>query len=93
MVLSVVLNALVMLVNKFFRIPVLKQANQLLGGLLGALCGAIIVIVLSFTLQISSHVVFSDDYKGAIENSKIVQFVLSDEKINEGIESFKITEA
>lgn len=91
-VLSVILNALVVLVNKFFRIPVLKQANQLLGGLLGALCGAIIVIVLSFTLQISSHVVFNDDYKAAIENSKIVQFVLSDEKINEGIESFKITE-
>ncbi len=91
-VLSALLNAVVVFINKIFKIPVLKQANQILGGLLGALCGGIIVIVLCFAFQITSHVVFNDDYKDAVESSKIVQFVLSDEKINEGIESFKITE-
>jgi len=91
-VVSAALNALVVLVNKFFKIPVLKQANKLLGGLLGALCGGIIVIVLCFAFQITSHVMYKTDFAQAVENSKIVQFVLSDEKVNEGIASFKITE-
>jgi uncharacterized membrane protein required for colicin V production len=91
-VVSAALNALVVLVNKFFKIPVLKQANKLLGGLLGALCGGIIVIVLCFAFQITSHVMYKTDFAQAVENSKIVQFVLSDEKVNEGIASFKIME-
>ena len=91
-IVSAALNALVMLVNKFFKIPVLKQANKLLGGLLGALCGGIIVVVLCFAFQITSHVMYKTDFAQAVENSKIVQFVLSDEKVNEGIASFKITE-
>lgn len=91
-IVSAALNALVVLVNKFFKIPVLKQANKLLGGLLGALCGGIIVIVLCFAFQITSHVMYKTDFAQAVENSKIVQFVLSDEKVNEGIASFKITE-
>lgn len=89
---SVVLNALVALINKFFKIPVLKQANQILGGLLGAVVGGIIVIVLCFAFQITSHVMYKTDFADAVENSQIVQFVLSDDKVNEGIASFKITE-
>lgn len=91
-IVSVVLNAAVKLINKFFKIPVLKQANQVLGGLLGALCGGIIVIVLCFGFQITSHVMYKTDFAQAVEKSKIVQIVLSDEKVNEGIESLKITE-
>ncbi|MBQ8575078.1 MAG: CvpA family protein [Clostridia bacterium] len=88
-VLSVLLNWAVALVNKFFKIPVLKQANKLLGGLLGALCGGIVVIVLCFALQISSHVVYNAKFVNAVESSVIVQMVLSDEKVNEGIEALK----
>ena len=91
-VVSAVLNALLGLVNKFFKVPVLKQANQILGGLLGALAGGIIVIVLCFAFQITSHVMYKTDFAEAVESSKIVQLVLSDEKVSEGIASFKITE-
>ena len=91
-VLSALLNVAVTLINKIFKIPVLKQANRILGGLLGALVGGIIVVILCFALQISAHVVHKSDFADAVENSKIVQFVLSDEKVEEQIESFKITE-
>ncbi len=88
-VLSFLLNWAVSIINKFFKLPVLKQANKLLGGLLGALCGAIVVIILSFTLQIASHVVYKAEFVNAVENSVIVQTVLSDEKVLEGIEALK----
>lgn len=88
-VVSFLLNFLVSLINKFFKIPVLKQANQIFGGLLGAICGGIIVVILCFVLQISSHVVYNAEYVNAVENSKIVQLVLSDEKVAEGINALK----
>ncbi len=88
-VLSFLLNFLVSLINKVFKIPVLKQANQLLGALLGAVCGGIIVVILCFALQISSHVVYNAEYVNAVENSKIVQLVLSDDKVAEGINALK----
>lgn len=88
-VLSALLNFLVSLINKFFKIPVLKQANQLLGALIGAVCGGIIVVILCFILQISSHVVYNAEYVNAVENSKIVQLVLSDEKVSEGINALR----
>lgn len=88
-VLSFLLNFLVSLINRVFKIPVLKQANQLLGALLGAVCGGIIVVILCFVLQISSHVVYNAEYVNAVENSKIVQLVLSDDKVAEGINALK----
>ena len=88
-VLSVLLNVAVSLIDNIFKIPVLKQANQILGGLIGAICGGIIVVILCFVLQISSHVVYNAEYVNAVENSKIVQLVLSDEKVSEGINALK----
>lgn len=88
-VLSALLNFLVSLINKVFKIPVLKQANQLLGALIGAVCGGIIVVILCFALQISSHVVYNAEYVNAVENSKIVQLVLSDDKVAEGINALR----
>ncbi len=88
-VLSALLNWAVSLINKIFKIPVLKQANKLLGGLLGAFCAGIVVIIMCFALQISSHVVYNAKYVNAVENSVIVQTVLSDEKVNEGINALK----
>ena len=88
-ILSVLLNWAVALVNKFFKIPVLKQANKLLGGLLGALCGLMIVIVICHLLQFSSHIIYNAQFVNAVENSNIVQFFLSDEKVLEGIAALK----
>lgn len=91
-ILSAILNGLVMLINKVFKIPVLKQANQILGGLIGALVGGILVVILCFTFQIAAHIARDSDFADMVENSKIVQLVLSDETVEEQIESFKITE-
>ena len=88
-VLSVLLNWAVSLVNKFFKIPVLKQANKLLGGLLGALCGIIVVYVACFAMQFLSHIIYNAQFVNAVENSAIVQLVLSDEKVLEGIAALK----
>ena len=88
-VLSVLLNWAVTLVNKFFKVPVLKQANKLLGGLLGALCGLMIVIVLCHMLLFCSHIIYNAQFVNAVESSKIVQLVLSDEKVLEGIAALK----
>ena len=84
---SFVLNVLASLIDKIFKLPVLKQANRLLGGLLGAICGAIAVIVLCIALQVSSHVAYNSKYVSLVENSVIVQTVLSDEKILSNIKA------
>lgn len=88
-VLSVILNWAVSLVNKFFKIPVLKQANKLLGGLLGALCGLMVVYVACYAMQFLSHIIYNAQFVNAVENSTIVQLVLSDEKVLEGITALK----
>lgn len=81
------LNRLADLINKVFKLPVLKQANRILGGVLGALCGAIVVFVLCLALQVSSHVVYNSKYVNSVENSVIVQTVLSDEKVTSNIKA------
>ncbi len=86
---SVLFNFLIMLVNKIFKVPVLKQANKILGGVLGALCGAILVIVICFGLQFTSHILYNTDYADAVKESAIVQTVLSEDKISEGIKALR----
>lgn len=77
------------LLNRVVKLPVLKQANKILGGLLGALNGIILIVILSIVLQISSHVVYNSKYVSAVESSVIVQTVLSDEKVTNNINALK----
>lgn len=77
------------LADKIFELPVLKQANKLLGGVMGATIGVILVIILSVTLQISSHVVYNSKYANSVKNSIIVQTVLPEEKMEINIDSLK----
>lgn len=87
LVFGFLLDRLADIINGAFKLPVLKQANRLLGGVLGAVCGAIAVIILCVALQISSHVVYNSKYINTVENSVIVQTVLSDEKISSNIKA------
>ncbi|MDD6276303.1 MAG: CvpA family protein [Clostridia bacterium] len=84
-----VLKWLANVINRVFKLPVLKQANKLLGAILGACCAMVIVSVISVALQVSSHVVYNANYVSAIDNSNIVQLVLSNEKISENINIIK----
>lgn len=78
LLLLLVLKIIVNIIDKLFRIPVLKQANQLLGGILGAVSGAIVVFILAICLQISSHMVYNAKYLDAVENSVIVQAIAAE---------------
>lgn len=82
LVLLVVLKIVVALIDKLFKIPVLKQANQLLGGILGAVSGAIVVFILALCLQISSHMVYNANYLDAVENSVIVQTIAGEKAVS-----------
>ena len=84
-----VLSKIAAIIDKLFKIPVLKQAKKLFGGLLGALSGLIVVIVLSFVLQISSNVVYNSKYVSMVESSRIVQTVLSHEKVLSNIDALR----
>ena len=77
------------LADKIFELPVLKQANKLLGGVLGAGIGLILVIILSVALQISSHVVYNSKYANSVKSSIIVQTVLPEEKLEINIDALK----
>ncbi len=79
---------IIRLLDSFKKLPILKKANKLLGALLGFGCGAIVVIILSVGLQISSHVVYNAKYVNAIDSSVIVQAVISNDKIAENIKTF-----
>lgn len=84
-----VLRLVSSVISKIFKIPVLKQANKLIGGILGAFSGLIVVIILSLVLQLSSHVVYNAKYVNAVQNSVIVQTILSEEKVMSNIEALK----
>ncbi|MBQ7549561.1 MAG: CvpA family protein [Clostridia bacterium] len=81
----IVLRLIILLIDKLFKLPVLKQANKILGGVFGALCGAMVVMLLCVCLRASSHIVYSPRYKNAIDNSRVVQFVISNEDIADKI--------
>lgn len=73
--------------DRIFHLPILKQANKLLGGAMGALIGIILVVILSVALQISSHVVYNAKYVNMVKSSVIVQTVLPEEKIEFNIKA------
>lgn len=82
-------SKIISLLRSIKKLPVIKQANKLLGALFGVGCGLVVVIVISVGLQISSHVVYNAKYVNAIDSSRIVQTVLSNDKIAENIQALK----
>lgn len=88
-VIKLVFSWIISLLGSFKKLPVIKQANKLLGALLGAGCGIAAVLILSVVLQVSSHVVYNAKYVNAVDSSVIVQTILSNEKITENIQALK----
>ena len=72
---NLILSLGVRLINTIFKLPVLKGINKLLGGIIGAVKGAIGIGVICTVLDISSKL-FSDTLlQAAADGSLIVQFV------------------
>lgn len=88
-VIKLVFSRVISILGSFKKLPVIKQANKLLGAALGAGCGIVAVLILSVVLQVSSHVVYNAKYVNAVDSSVIVQTVLSNEKITENIQALK----
>lgn len=63
------------LIDKFFKLPVLKSANRIMGGLLGAVKGAVLVFVICVILEIISGFGKGNFIAQIIEPSKIAGFV------------------
>ncbi len=72
---NAVLSFGIKFLNNIFRLPVLKGLNKLLGGVLGALKGLVIVAILSMTLVIIEPIVSPEEFGEAINSSIIPNFI------------------
>ncbi|MBQ2847750.1 MAG: CvpA family protein [Clostridia bacterium] len=61
-------------INRFFRLPVLKGLNKLLGGVLGGVKGVIVITVVSLTLVVAGDL-FPDAVGVVVKESNIPQIV------------------
>jgi uncharacterized membrane protein required for colicin V production len=71
----ILLMVVVKLIDKFFKLPLLKTANKLLGGILGAVKGIILVFLLCVIFEViagSGKVSFAAD---AVSSSRIITFL------------------
>ena len=80
-VVFILLKWIIAVIDKIFKLPVLKQVNVLLGIAVGMICAAAAVIIICMLLRISSDVVYNSEYVSAIEHSRIVKFIADNGKI------------
>lgn len=92
-VFGIVLRLVIRLINRIFKLPLLKQINKLLGLVTGLLCGTLITVVLCVCLQIGSNVIYSEQFKTAVDNSRIVQLVISNETVFENMANSVVASA
>lgn len=72
-VLSVfVLKLFTVLIEKFAKLPVIKQANGVFGGVFGAVKGVVVVAVLCFAITILAGFIDNSAFLTAVDNSKLV---------------------
>lgn len=72
---NLILSLGVSLINTIFKLPVLKRINKLLGGIIGAVKGAIGIGVICTLLEVSSQLFVDSQMQTAVDGSLIVQFV------------------
>ena len=71
-----VLKVVIKLLNKIIKkLPVIKRFNSLLGGVLGALKGAIIVVIASVIVLAVSGLSGSEEFVEAVNNSFIIESI------------------
>lgn len=70
-----ILAILIGIVNKFFKLPIIKSFNKLLGGAAGALKGIIVIAVLSLVLSFVIMLAPETDFSLAAEQSTVYQIM------------------
>jgi uncharacterized membrane protein required for colicin V production len=72
---SAVFHSLAGLINKFTKIPVLKQVNNALGALLGVAKGIVVVVLICVLLNIFMNIAGDGAFANAVESSRFVKAV------------------
>lgn len=70
-----ILAILIGIVNKFFKLPIIKSFNKLLGGAAGALKGIIVIAVLSLVLSFVIMLAPETEFSLAAEQSTVYQIM------------------
>lgn len=77
----VILSVIAMIIDKIFKLPILKTANKLLGFLLGIVCAymilSVIVSLLSLLIAISSEQLFGQTAKEFCESTYVYRFFIN----------------
>lgn len=72
---SAVFHALAGVINKFTKIPVLKQVNNALGALLGVAKGIVVVVLICVLLSIFMSIADDGAFANAVTSSRFVKAV------------------
>ncbi len=72
---SVILRIVVELIDKFAKLPVLKTANHILGGALGAVKGLLFLLVLCTALHLATSISSTSLFTKAVDSSVIVRYL------------------
>lgn len=72
---NIILSFAIKFLNNIFRLPVLKGLNKFFGGILGAVKGVVIVVILSTVLLAVEPIVSPQEFKEAIGSSIIPNIV------------------
>lgn len=66
-----VLSFAISFINNIFKLPVLKSLNKLFGGVVGAVKGIVIVVILSAALVSVSQIILPEELRMAVASSTI----------------------
>lgn len=64
------------IINKFFKLPIIKSFNKLLGGAAGALKGILVVAVISLVFSLFVMIAPETEFALAIEHSTVYQITI-----------------
>ena len=67
-----ILKLFTVLIEKFAKLPVIKQANGIFGGVFGAVKGVVVAAVLCFAITLIAGFVDNSAFLTAVDDSKIV---------------------
>ena len=72
---SIIIKCIIGIIGKATKLPVVKSADGLLGGLLGLVCGTIVVVLLAEVVFALSGMIDNEIISSSINYSYVISFV------------------
>lgn len=72
---SIIIKSIIGIIGKATKLPVVKSADGLLGGLLGLVCGTIVVVLLAEVVFALSGMIDNEIISSSINYSYVISFV------------------